>query len=219
MTIEKKPESFNEEESAEPTQTCGPGCNCGKTGSGGKGKAIVAVAVLVVAAVLLARGLMAADEASDGRDEDSFGAIVTQGAGVPPSLTTAGDSSRSSLWGEPLGSIGDLDTAAASYVSVFVYLPGAEAADASIRSEIEAAARKAQAQGLTTGLFILSDESDDYAAIADQVPAPCVVALVRGGCSSVVSGDITETTLLEALVSASRPSSGCGPAGCAPGGC
>lgn len=219
MTVEKS-ESVKNESVAECSEGCAPGCDCGMTRRGGKGKAIVAVAVLVVAAVLLVRGLMTADEASAGQAPNSFGAIVTQSSeGAVPSTGTVGGAVQDSLWSQPLESLGDLDTAAASYVSVFVYLPAAGAADESIRSEIEAAARKAQAQGLTTGLFILSEESEDYATIAGQVPAPCVMALVRGGCSSVVSGDITETTLLEALVSASRPSSSCGPAGCAPGGC
>ena len=221
MTIEKKPESVNnEEESAEPTQTCGPDCNCGKTGSGGKGKAIIAVAVLTVAAVLLARGLMTADEASAGQDAASFGATVTQSSvGSVPPTGTVGDAAQASLWGQPLEALGDLNAESITNDSAFLYLPVAGVSDESIRSEIEAAARKAQAQGLTTGLFTLSEESEDYVTLAGQTPVPCVLALVRGGGGLVVSGDITEAKLLEALVAASRPSSSCGPAGCAPGGC
>ena len=220
MTVEKKSASMEEEKTAEASQSCGPGCACGKTGRGGKGKSLVAVAVLVVAAVLVARGLMTPDGASAGQDGASFGTIVVQGAGgIDSAVDSSGAAGPAASWGEPLGSLADLNSVAASNDCVFVYLPAAGVSDSSIRSLIESAAGKAQAQGMAPGLFILSGESEDYFAIAGQAPVPCVAALVRGGCTSVVSGDITEAKLLEALVVASRPASNCGPAGCAPGGC
>lgn len=220
MTMEKKPESVEEQNMAETFQSCGPGCACGKTGRGGRGKSIVAVAVLVVAAVLVARGLMTPDGASAGQDGASFGTIVVQGAGGTDSAVDSNGTSASAVsWREPLGSLADLNTVAVSNGCVFVYLPAAGGSDPNITGEIESAAGKAQAQGMAPGLFILSGESEDYFAIAGQAPVPCVAALVRGGGLSVVSGDITEAKLLEALVAASRPPSGCGPAGCAPGAC
>jgi len=220
MTIEKTPGSAGKGNTAKTSQSCGPDCSCGKTGRGGKGKAVIAIAVLVVAAVLLARGLMTPDDASAGQDGASFGTIVVQGAGKSAAaVDSSGTAAPVASWGEPLGSLADLNSVAVSNGCVFVYLPAAGVSDSNIRSEIELAAGKAQAQGLVPGLFILSEESEDYSTIVGQVPAPCVMALVRGGGGSVVSGDITEAKLLKALVAASRPSSGCGPAGCAPGGC
>ena len=204
------------ENPAEVSQGCGPGCDCGKTGPGGKRKAIITAAVLIVAAVLLARGLMTADEAAAGQDGESFGVVVTQDAeGTAPSTNAAKDAAQASLWGESLQSLADLDSAAASDDSVFVYLRAEQGEDEGIRNEIEAATLKAQAQGMAVGLFTLSEESEDYVALASQTPAPCVLTLVRGGGASVVYGDITEGKLLEALVAASRPS-GCGPSGCGP---
>jgi len=42
--------------------------------------------------------------------------------------------------------------------------------------------------------------------------------MVKGRGMSAVSGEINETKLVQAFVTASRPS-GCGPAGCGPTGC
>lgn len=204
------------ENPAEVSEGCGPGCDCGKTGLGSKGKAIISAAVLILAAVLLARGLNTANEAPVGQEAEAFGVIVTQGAAeTDPPTDAEEDTAQASLWGESLKSLDDLDSAAASNDSAFVYLRAGQGGDEDIRNEIEAAARKAQEQGMTVGLFTLSEESEDYMDIASETPAPCVLAVAGGGCTSVVSGDIVEGKLLEALVAASRPVS-CDPSGCGP---
>jgi hypothetical protein len=75
---------------------------------------------------------------------------------------------------------------------------------------------------MTIALFVLDANSDDYAQLTRQVPAPYILVVVKG-CNlntvpadisieqgmSVVSGDISEENLLYGLVAASRPSTPC----------
>ncbi|MBU4365897.1 MAG: hypothetical protein L6437_16565, partial [Kiritimatiellae bacterium] len=70
------------------------------------------------------------------------------------------------------------------------------------------------------GIFTLKPGSRDYEQIATQMPVPGVLAMVKGRGMIPVSGDITETKLIQGFVAASS-GGGCGPssAGCGPAGC
>lgn len=128
------------------------------------------------------------------------------------------DLSASSRWGTPLKSLASLNEVAAEQDAVFVYLPAkGQRLDESAGKKIEAAADKARS--MKVGIYSLAEESEDYRSVKSQVPVPCVLALVKGRGMSVVSRDITEGNLLQALIAASRPS-GCCPPGtsdCQPG--
>ena len=78
-----------------------------------------------------------------------------------------------------------------------------------------------EAQGQKIGLFTLKTDSPDYAQVAAQISVPCVLAMVKGRGMIPVSGDITETKLIQGFVAASSSGGGCGPAsgGCGPAGC
>jgi hypothetical protein len=72
--------------------------------------------------------------------------------------------------------------------------------------------------GLKCGLFTLKAGSRDYDQIAAQMSVPGVLAMAKGRGMSAVSGDITESKLLQGFVAASS-AGGCGPsagAGCCP---
>jgi hypothetical protein len=132
--------------------------------------------------------------------------------------TTQTNQAKSGLWGEPLTGLADLNKVAAQTQAVFIYLPkkGQEPIE-SVKQEIEKAAGKVQSGGKKMGCYTLDANSDDYVKVTSQIPSPCVLAMVKGGGGSAVSGEITEAKLLQAIVTASRPaSSGCGPSGCAP---
>ena len=106
---------------------------------------------------------------------------------------------------------------AAEKDAVFVYLAEkGQKPNENVQKEIEGAASKARSGGTVVAFFALDDDSSEYKEVIEQVPAPCVLAMVKGRGMSVVSSGITEGKLLQALVAASRPSGGCGPSGCGP---
>jgi hypothetical protein len=118
----------------------------------------------------------------------------------------------------PLDSLNSLNAVAADLNVVFILLGADNPEDNEpIAKKIESAAMRVQADGSKVGAFILNKDTPNYARFAKQFSTPCVLATVKGGGMSVVSGDITEARLIQAFVLASRPRSGCGPGGCAPG--
>lgn len=209
----------------EVTSQCGPGCNCGTTGLRTKGKVIVCLVVAIAAAVVLAHGL--ARKAASGSTQGQNAFVVAAPAPspeAPPTSTEKGKTTgtiraKSSLWGKPLKNLASLNGVAAQKDAVFVYLPmKGRGPDETIKLQIEKAAGEAQSGGRVMGIYTLDDGSQDYAQVTSRVPAPLVFAVVKGGGTRAVTGDISEGKLLQALVEASRPS-GCAPSGCAPSGC
>jgi hypothetical protein len=199
---------------AERASECGPGCNCGGTKIGTKGKVIICLVVAIAAAIVLANSVMQKAETDGGLNAFTAKALIAEkdsGTGENASET---DQANSSLWGKPLESLASLNDLAVQRDAVFLYLPAkGQSPDENVKKEIEAAAGKAQLQGTRMALFVLDEGSQDYAQVTSQVPAPCVLAMVNGTGNSAATTNITEGNLLQSLVAASRPS------GCAPGGC
>jgi len=196
---------------AEGASGCVPGCNCGAARIDTKGKMIICLVVAIAAAIVLANSVMQKAEtgADGGLNAFTAKSLVAEKA----SLQT--DQANSSLWGKPLISLASLNDLAVQKDAVFLYLPAkGQSLDESVKKEIEAAAGKAQSQGIRMGFFVLDESSADYAQVTSQVPAPTVLAMVNGTGNSVATTNITEGNLLQSLVAASRPS-GCSPGGCA----
>jgi hypothetical protein len=119
---------------------------------------------------------------------------------------------ESALWGEPLTSLKTLNTVAMDKGGVFVFLPGTNQTQTdAIRTVIEKTAGKAKSRGTVMGAYILNNTSQEYLQISSKSPAPCVLVMVKKAGASLVSGEITEEKLLQALVTASRPPSACCP--------
>ena len=204
---------------AEESNQCGPGCscNCGSTGSGNKWKTIISLAIIVAAAVVLARGFAHNAESKASQVKKSFttAAPVTNGATEKVKAQRT-NQVKSSPWGEPLKGMASLNEVAADTTAVFVYLAErGQKPSKAIKRNIERAADKSKSKGMAVSFYMLDDSSEDYAQITSQTPAPCVLVMAKGCGASAVSGDITEEKLLAAIVAASRPSS-CGPSGCGP---
>jgi len=209
----------------EEAARCGPGCNCGTTGLGRNGKITICLIVIAAAVLLLVRGFARKAETGPAQAKTAFAATLP--AATPKTLpattekgkATPANQAKSVVWGESLTGLADLNQVAAQQNAVFVYVTGkGQKPVESVKQRIVKAAEKAQAGGMKTGCYTLDTNSDDYARITKQTPAPCVLAMVKGGGSSVVSGQLTEDKLLEAVLTASRASS-CGPSGCGPSGC
>ncbi len=206
-----KLEPTSSENQAEGASACGPGCNCGAAKIGTKGKVIICLVVAIAAAIVLANSVMQKAETGADGGLNAFTAKSLAAEKTSPQT----DQANSSLWGKPLESLASLNDLAVQKDAVFLYLPAkGQRPDESVKKEIEAAASKAQSQGIMMGFFVLDESSVDYAPVSSQVPAPCVLAMVNGTGNSVATTNITEGNLLQSLVAASRPSS-CSPGGCA----
>ena len=124
--------------------------------------------------------------------------------------------------GESLDSLSSLNKVALSQDTVFVFIPAVknEFADDMTKNAVIAAQRDLKLKNINIGLYTLPVSSPDYTALSAQVQAPAILVATKGKGMAVVSGEVTETKLLQAYMSSIR-SSGCGPSssGCGPSGC
>ena len=198
----------------EVSSQCEPGCNCGTTGLGTKWKLTICLGIVIAAAVVLTHGLIRKAESKSKQGQNEFAVAAPAVSPMAPSTAE-----KSSLWGEPLKNLASLNKVAAKKDAVFVYLPKkGRGPDETVKLQVEKAAREAQSGGKMIALYTLDDNSLDYAQVTGKTPAPCVLAMAKGGGVRAVTGDISDGKLLQALVEASRPS-GCSPSGCSPSGC
>jgi len=121
--------------------------------------------------------------------------------------------------GEYLESLSALNKVAINQdaVCVFIPAPKSEMADDKTNDAVLAAQRTLKRSNITLGLYTLLASSADYSAMSAQVQPPAILIAVKGKGMSAVSGDVTETKLLQAFV-ASSSAGGCGPSGCGPSG-
>lgn len=202
---------------------CGPGCGCAPKGLSTKIKIIVCLVVLIAAGIVLGRGYLKKSAESKNKPDEAFATTLPAASKTIPAQIEKEEAKGSDkkqekpkLWGEPLGSLESLNKVAGDVDAVFIFISGkADDKNAAITKEIENAAGKFQASGSSISAYTLVNVSKDYEQITKQAPAPCVLAMVKGKGMSVVSNDVTEAKLLQALVTASRPSA-CGPSGCGP---
>lgn len=204
-------------------EDCGPACSCNAAKPPGKARWVIGAIVLVAAGVMVVRAMTKGDTQL-GRATEAV--LVAPAATTPPAdkagpVTEASQTSRTdeAVIGTSINGLADLNTAAAETDAVFVFLPGKVGARSNPPAEaMKGAARIIQGQGYKVGLFTLKADGSDYDQIAAQMPVPGVLAAVKGRGMFPVSGDITETKLVQGFVAASR-GGGCGPSGCGPSGC
>ena len=205
---------------------CGPECGCHTPGLSTKSKVLVCLVVVVAAGVVMARGFLKGAASEPTSTQGGFATAMPAGEpGPAPSPNVAEEpvtepQSESTLWGEPLRSLASLNEVATDKDAVFVLLPGEDEAKAqAMRKQIDAAARKIESSGKVLAAYTLGRDAQGYAQVAQQVPPPCVLAMVKGKGMAVARSPVTEEKLLQAFLAASRPTAGCGPAGCGPSGC
>jgi hypothetical protein len=177
--------------------------------------------VLLIAATLVARAVVKNHGAPIEEAASGFPALAPTVAGdnqAPASPVEAVVIPGASV-GTSIASLSDLNKMAATNDAVFVYVPAKDGVSSnSPATSMEGAASRINAQGHKVALFTLETGSRDYAQLAAQMSLPGVLALVRGRGMSAVSGEITETRLIQGFVAASN-AGGCGPGGCGPTGC
>jgi MYXO-CTERM domain-containing protein len=203
---------------------CGPGCGCNATGTPGKTRWLIGAIVLVAAGVMVARAMIKSDGASSQSSAPAFAALAASPtpAGESGNATNSGavaPTAETSV-GTSIGAFSELDTVATNTDAVFIFLPGKDGTSGNPPSTpMKGAAGTIESKaGLKCGLFTLKPGSRDYNQIAKQMSVPGVLTIVKGRGMSAVSGDITESKLVQGFVAASS-AAGCGPsagAGCCP---
>lgn len=141
-------------------------------------------------------------------------------ATVAESQTIAKKSDESSRKiGIYLDSLSSLNKVALSQDAVLIFIPAPknEVADEAISKAINAVQQTLKAKNINLGLYTLPTSSADYSAIAAQVQAPAILIASKGKGMASVSGEVTETKLLQAYIASAR-SGGCGSSsgGCGP---
>jgi hypothetical protein len=199
---------------------CGAGCTCHSTALSDRLRWVLGILVLLVAATLVWRAVMKNNGASTDPAASAFPTLAPTATAEPqaPATPVAAVTATGITVGANITSLSDLNQVAAAHDAVFVYLPAQNGTSSdSPEASMKNAASRINAQGHKVGLFTLETSSCDYAQLAGQVSVPAVLALVKGHGMSAVSGEITETKLIQGFVAAG--SAACGPGGCGPTGC
>ncbi len=201
-------------------EACGAGCACHSTASSDRLRWILGILVLLVVAVLVSRAVRKNNGASIDSAASAFPTLAPTATAdtQPPASPVAAVTETAITVGASIASLSDLNKVAAAHDAVFVYLPAQNGASSdSPEASMKNAASRINAQGHKVGLFTLETGSRDYTQLAAQMSMPGVLALVKGRGMSAVSGEITETKLIQGFVAAG--SAACGPGGCGPTGC
>jgi MYXO-CTERM domain-containing protein len=214
----KQPEKM--ESPKQGSACCGPGCGCEAGATPSKARWVVGVIVLAAAGVMVVRGMVKNDK---GWTQAAAGGFVNpaateNAAGGAETNSNAAAAGETSV-GTTIGAFAELNAVAINTDAVFIYLPAKEGTAAKPPlTPMTAAARTIGAKGIKCGLFTLKPGSADYDQIAKQMSVPGVLAMVKGRGMSAISGDITETKLVQGYLAASS-AGGCGSsagAGCCP---
>ena len=211
----------NENDSAEHEKTvspetaspCEPGCSCGEPTSKSNNKikiAICLVVVVAVAGILVFKTTNAKQDSSLSGSNGFSNPRAVKGAVTNSSAQKGGS-------GASLSAIAELNTLADKLDTVFLVIPSKDNVPTAKETValLTSAERTLNAKGLSTGIFTLQTSSPDYPDVAAKVTPPGIAVLSKGGGIGFVSGEISESNLMQAYVASARKG-GCGPGGCPP---
>ena len=212
-------EQTNSQENTDNIQPCSCGGSCCSSESGGQGrgwKMVVFILIVIAAGAVLAHSFLRKSNSEAVQSQQTFASVQVESKNEVPSVTDNTAKQEASaknvpvLWKVDLDSLASLNKVAADTDAVFVFLAAEDQqSNQNIISQIEAAAKTINADGIRISAFKLNKTAPDYAQLAKQFPVPSVLAMVKGRGMSAVSGQISETKLVQAYVTASRPASGC----------
>ena len=121
--------------------------------------------------------------------------------------------------GDSLDSLSALNNVAMNQDAVFVYIPSKtdEPIDSKTTDAVLSVQKTLKEKSITLGLYTLSTSSPDYPKLSAQSQSPAILVASKGKGTSTVSGEVTETKLLQAYTASSRAGGGCCPSGAKPG--
>ncbi|NIA16667.1 MAG: hypothetical protein GWP08_21665 [Nitrospiraceae bacterium] len=226
--------SLTDGSSVEPTgepAVCGPGCDCGSLSGGGKAKVVIGVVVLLAVAGVIAYKVFNgsrenADNAAAGEKEGFAIAAATQDAALEKASSgqeraepdeAASSAKDDTRIGKYLESLSELNKVALNQDTVFIFVPAHndESASGATRAAVLSAQKALNAKNVKVGLYTLKTTAPDFPAISSQVQVPAILVACKGRGMGAVSGEVTETKLLQAFMASFR-AGGCGPSRCGP---
>ncbi|MCX6640505.1 MAG: hypothetical protein NTW14_08505 [bacterium] len=174
------------------------------------------MAIILVVGAIFAYKASTTQENPSAKSSSAF-ALGQVSTNAQPNTGSQPASVAKQIIGEYLESLNALNQVAMNEDAVFVFIPAKsdEPASKNTNDAVLAAQQTLMRNNVTLGLFTLPTSAPDYAAVSAQVQSPAVLVAVKGKGMSVVSGDVTETKLLQAFT-ASSSAGGCGPSGCGP---
>ncbi len=118
------------------------------------------------------------------------------------------------LVGTSIRALSELDTQAREMNAVFVFIPAKGVAPtASTLAAIKGAKQSLEIRfDIKIGLFTLIPGSRDYEEMAAQISVPGLVPIVKTGAKKPISGDLTESKIVDAFMVAVA-TGGCCPLG------
>jgi len=214
-------------------ENCTPGCNCGKPSGNKKLKAVICLIVLLAICgifVYKAKKAKSAKQSAPANTETAFAVpLVNEVNEQKPAVPTtdkqepvAKPVENKKRVGEFIDSLASLNKVAVNQDAVFVFVPvyGNDIVSKETIEAIASAEQKLKSSGIRIGLYTLrfSSPSNEYANLAAQLTLPGMLVMSKGRGMGAVSGEITETKLLQAYVASSR-AGGCCPSGGGSAGC
>ncbi|MFC1566849.1 hypothetical protein ACFL4A_03300 [bacterium] len=191
---------------------CEQGCDCSKPTNKKKTKMIVFLLILALAGSILGYKLLNANKtdanninsnSSESQDSDLYLDKINSQEVV--------NSRAQKNIGQSLSSFSLLNDLAVNQDAVFVFIPNKDEkhVDSTTVDAVSIAEQVLKANGIQVGLYTLQTDSPEYTSIASQASLPGILVVKKGGGMAMVSGDVTESKLVQAYVSCSR-SGGCG---------
>jgi hypothetical protein len=208
------------------SKDCGPGCDCGKPSGNARAKVIACVVVLLAVCGILVYKAMGAKQDAQAETAAAFtvptaNQVNGQEAATPTidiKTTVAKSADVKTRVGPSLAALSFLNKVAIDQDAVFVFVPaqGDETVNKATMDAITSAEQKLKSSNIRVGLYTLQPIAPEYGSIASQMTLPGMLVISKGRGMGTVSGEITETKLLQAYVASSRaggcgPSSSCGP--------
>ncbi|MCL5036742.1 MAG: arsenite efflux transporter metallochaperone ArsD [Chloroflexi bacterium] len=240
MSQEPDAASINKSET-DDASVCGPGCDCGTPSGGWKARMVIGLVVLLtIAGILIYKisnqkaykadsatqkaGFAVSSAAENVTTENkavTLGAVVEKKGEADAKITepAAAENKKTAIdktkIGEYLDSLGELNKVALNQDAVFIFIPAKkdESPGESTRLSILSAQKKLALSNIKVGLFTMRTSSPDFSTFSSRVQLPAILVACKGRGMGVVSGDVTETKLLQAFMASSQ-AGGCGTSGC-----
>jgi hypothetical protein len=195
------------------SEGCGPGCDCGKPSGNKKAKVAICLIVLLAVCGIFVYKATSAKQRAPAITETAFAAPIANQANVQEPAVKSVEGKKKV--GEFIVSLASLNKVAINQDAVFVFVPANvnETVSKETIDAIASAEQKLKSNGINIGLYTLQfSPSKEYASIAAQLTLPGILVMSKGRGMGAVSGEITETKLLQAYVASSR-TGGCCPSG------
>ena len=195
------------------SEGCGPGCNCGKPSGNKKAKTVICLIVLLAICGIFVYKANSAKQTAQDNTKAAFAAPIANQANVQEPAVKSVEGKKKV--GEFIVSLASLNKVAINQDAVFVFVPANvnETVSKETIDAIASAEQKLKSNGINIGLYTLQfSPSKEYASIAAQLTLPGILVMSKGRGMGAVSGEITETKLLQAYVASSR-TGGCCPSG------